>query len=84
MKGRNSKPKKRETSLLAKTIKSLKEDDEENELNNLKNEIFPKTYIKSLNRNSSLKIFAYNQKKFFPNYERNCKKNKYINNYYYF
>jgi hypothetical protein len=73
MKGRNAKPKKREISLLAKTIKSLKEDSEENEFHNLKNGLYPKTYDKNLKFNSSLKIFAYNQKKFFPNNERNSK-----------
>ena len=76
MRGRNSKSKKREISLLAKTIRSLKEDNEENDFNNLKSDLFPKTYNKNLVRNSSFKIFAYNQKKFFPKYEGKSK-NKY-------
>jgi len=77
MRGRNIRSKKREISLLAKTIKSLKEDNEENDFDTLKDEFFPKTFDKDLKRNSSLKIFAYNQKKFFPNYEKNSKHNVY-------
>lgn len=74
MKGRNSlNSKKREISLLAKTIKSLKEDYFENDLQSLKNEFAIKTYDKDLKKNSSLKIYAYNQKKIFPKYERNSK-----------
>ena len=73
MRGRNIRSKKKEVSLLAKTIKSLKEDNEENDFNNLESDYCQKTYDKNLNRNSSLKIFAYNQKKFFPNYGKNCK-----------
>ena len=74
MKGRNIKNPKKEISLLAKTIRSLKEDNYENEFNHLKSELLPKTYDKNIKRNSSLKIFAYNQKKFFHNKGRNCKK----------
>ena len=73
MKGRNIKSKKREISLLAKTIKSLKEDNEDNDFDSLNKDFFPKAYDKNLKRNSSLKILAYNQKKFFPKRERNSK-----------
>ena len=76
MKGRNSlNSKKREISLLAKTIRSLKEDDYENDLQSLNNELAIKTYDRDLKikKNASLKIYAYNQKKIFPKYERNSK-----------
>ena len=66
--------KKKEISTLAKTIKSLKEDDYETDFQRLKDELAIKTYEKDLKRNSSLKIYAYNQKKYFPNCERNNKK----------
>jgi len=63
--------KKKEISTLAKTIKSLKEDDFETDFQRLKDELAIRTYDKDLKRNSSLKIYAYNQKKYFPNSERN-------------
>jgi hypothetical protein len=78
MKGRNSlNSKKREISLLAKTIRSLKEYDYENDLQSLKNELAIKTYDRDLKKNSSVKIYAYNQKKIFPKYERNSKQKIY-------
>ena len=56
----------RKRSLLAKTIESLKES-ENNNINNkfdkLNQKLFKRTYNKNYNRNSSLKIFSYYQKK---------------------
>ena len=66
--------KKKEISTLAKTIKSLKEDDYESDFQRLKDELAIKTSEKNLKRYSSLKIYDYNQKKYFPNCERNDKK----------
>jgi len=66
--------KKKEISTLAKTIKSLKEDDYESDFQRLKDELAIKTSDKYLKRYSSLKIYDYNQKKYFPNCERNNKK----------
>ena len=72
MKRRNSRSKKPEISLLAKTIRSLKEDNDETDL---KSDYFPKTFNNNIKRNSSLKIFAYNQKKIFPKKDKkNSKK----------
>ena len=73
MKRRNINVRKKDISILAKTIKSLKEDISENDFENLKIEFYPKTLNKNIKRNSSLKIFAYNQKKFFPSKENNSK-----------
>ena len=72
MKGRKTKSKKREISLLAKTIKSLK-DNKDSEYDSLRNEIIQRTHDKNIKRNSSLKIFPYDQKKYFQNNERNSK-----------
>ena len=72
MKGRKTKSKKREISLLAKTIKSLK-DYKDSEYDSLRNEIIQRTHDKNIKRNSSLKIFPYGQKKYFQNNERNSK-----------
>lgn len=75
MKRRNSRSKKPEISLLAKTIRSLKEDNDETDLMCLKSDYFPKTFNNNIKRNSSLKIFAYNQKKIFPKKDKkNSKK----------
>ena len=72
MKGRKTKSKKREISLLAKTIKSLK-DNKDSEYDSLRNEIIQRTHDKNIKRNSSLKIVPYGQKKYFQNNERNSK-----------
>ena len=72
MKGRKTKSKKREISLLAKTIKSLK-DYKDSEYDSLRNEIIQRTHDKNIKRNSSLKIVPYGQKKYFQNNERNSK-----------
>ena len=72
MKGRKTKSKKREISLLAKTIKSLK-DNKDSEYDSLRNEIIQRTHDKNIKRNSSLKIFPYDQKKYFKNNELNSK-----------
>ena len=72
MKRRKTKSKKREISLLAKTIKSLK-DYKDSEYDSLRNEIIQRTHDKNIKRNSSLKIFPYKKKKYFQNNERNSK-----------
>ena len=77
MKGRNINARKKDISILAKTIKSIKEDNYENDFDDLNIELYPKASNKSFKRNSSLKILAYNQKKYFPSKENNSK--KYIN-----
>ena len=66
--------KKKELSTLAKTIKSLKEDDYETDFQRLKDELTIKKYGKDLKRNSSLKLYDYNQKKYFHDFERNNNK----------
>jgi hypothetical protein len=75
MKGRKIKSKKGEISLLAKAIKSIK-DNKDSELDSLTNEIIQKALDKNIKRNSSLKILPYDEKKFFPDHERNSKNNK--------
>ena len=55
MKGRKIKSKKGEISLLAKAIKSIK-DNKDSELDSLTNEIIQIALDKNIKRNSSLKI----------------------------
>ena len=75
---RNWKNEKRRRSLLAKTIESIKESDNdnyENDYNILNKKLFKKAMNKNYNRNSTLKIFSYKQKKPIQNL-KSYKENK--------
>ena len=70
---RNYKNEFRKKSLLAKTIESLKESENDNYQNydKLNQKLFKKVYNKNFNRNSSLKIFSYKQKKSIKSLKNN-------------
>ena len=74
MRRRNLKYEGKKQSLLAKTIESLKDNENyETIYNKLNQKLFRKSYKKTFDRNSSLKIYSYNQKK-----AKNSKKNRKI------
>jgi hypothetical protein len=80
---RSTKNKKKSKSLLARTVESFKvskakDFDSSNYLNN---ELFTKTLANNFDKNQSLKIFSYNQKK-LSDYEKSIKNHKMKSNFF--